>query len=181
MNQATSHLPEELIERCKQGDEKAFQALYKLYARAMFNVSYRITGREEEAQDVLQESFISAYRNIGNYRGDSTFGSWLKRIVVNRSINAIRARRMELMPEDSDFDVKEEEPQEIYREELTVDKVKKAIMTLPDGYRSVLSLYLLEGYDHEEIASILKITESTSKSQLNRAKAKLRERLTTSV
>ncbi len=179
MNQATSHLPEELIERCKQGDEKAFQALYKLYARAMFNVSYRITGREEEAQDVLQESFISAYRNIGNYRGDSTFGSWLKRIVVNRSINALRARRMELMPEDSDFDVKEEEPQEIYREELTVDKVKKAIMALPDGYRSVLSLYLLEGYDHEEIASILNITESTSKSQLNRAKAKLREQLTT--
>lgn len=144
----------------------------------MFNVSYRIVGREEDAQDVLQESFISAYRNLSHYRGDSTFGAWLKRIVVNKSINALRMRRAELFPEDEHFDVRDEEPTDGYREELTVDRVRRAILELPDGYRSVLSLYLLEGYDHEEIAGILGITESTSKSQLNRAKAKLRERLT---
>lgn len=178
MNETPIHLHEELIDRCKQGDEKAFQSVYKLYAKAMYNVSYRITGREEDAQDAVQESFISAYRNLHHYRGDASFGSWLKRIVVNRSINAIRARRMELLPEDGSFDRMEEEPQEIYREELTVDKVRNAIMALPDGYRSVLSLYLMEGYDHEEIAAILGISESTSKSQLNRAKAKLREQLT---
>lgn len=144
----------------------------------MYNVSYRITGREEDAQDVLQESFMSAYKNLQEYRGDAPFGAWLKRIVVNRSINAIRARKMELMPEDDSFDRMEEEPAEIYMEELTVERVRRAIMTLPDGYRSVLSLYLVEGYDHEEIAAILGISESTSKSQLNRAKTKLREQLT---
>ncbi len=144
----------------------------------MYNVSYRITGREEDAEDVLQESFVSAFRNLEHYRGDATFGSWLKRIVVNRSINVIRMRKFELLPEDEDFDVQEEEPSEIYKEELTIEKVRSAIMNLPDGYRSVLSLYLLEGYDHQEIAEILGITESTSKSQLNRAKAKLREQLT---
>lgn len=168
----------ELINRCKAGDQKAFHDLYKLYAKAMFNVSYRITGREEDAQDVLQESFISAYKNINSYRGDSAFGAWLKRIVVNRSINQIRMHKMELMPEDENFDVKEDEEQEVYKEELTIERVRQAIMQLPDGYRAVLSLYLLEGYDHEEIASILEITTSTSKSQLNRAKAKLREQLT---
>lgn len=177
----TINLHEDLISRCREGDEKAFHALYKLYSRAMYNVSFRITGREEDAQDVLQESFISAYRNLHQYKGDATFGSWLKRIVVNRSINVIRGRRTELLPEDSDFDVEEEAPVEVYREGLSVERVREAMMALPDGYRSVLSLYLLEGYDHEEIAGILGITESTSKSQLNRAKGKLRELLTTKI
>jgi RNA polymerase sigma factor (sigma-70 family) len=177
LNSVSVHLHEELIARCREGDEKAFHSVYKLYSKAMYNVSYRITGREEDAEDVLQESFISAFRNLNHYRGDSTFGSWLKRIVVNRSINVIRMRKMESLPEDENVDVPEEEPTEIYREELTVEKVRISIMSLPDGYRSVLSLYLLEGYDHQEIAEILGITESTSKSQLNRAKAKLREQL----
>lgn len=145
----------------------------------MYNVACRITGREDEAEDVLQESFINAFRNLDNYRGDATFGSWLKRIVVNNSINALKKRRHELLPEDEDFDVAEElEGEEVYKTELTVDKVKRAIESLPDGYRSVLSLYLLEGYDHQEIAEILSITESTSKSQLNRSKKKLKELLT---
>ncbi len=177
----TVHLHQDLIDRCKQGDERAFQSLYKLYSKAMYNVSVRITGREEDAQDVLQESFISAYRNIHHYRGDSPFGSWMKRIVVNRSINVIRSRKAELWPEDEHFDVSEDEMPDLYKEELSIERVREAIMKLPDGYRSVLSLYLLEGYDHEEIAAILGISESTSKSQLNRAKARLREQLTTKV
>lgn len=177
----TVHLHQDLIDRCKQGDERAFQSLYKLYSKAMYNVSVRITGREEDAQDVLQESFISAYRNIQSYRGDSPFGSWMKRIVVNRSINVIRSRKAELWPDDEHFDVGEEDTPELYKENLSVETVRQAIMQLPDGYRSVLSLYLLEGYDHEEIATILGISVSTSKSQLNRAKAKLREQLISKV
>lgn len=169
----------DLIDRCRGGDKQAFKAIYTLFSRAMYNVSYRITGRGEDADDVLQESFISVYKNLAHYRGDSTFGSWLKRIVINRSINVLRMRRMELLPEGTDFDVIEEEVAEGYKEELTVEHVKKCLMKLPDGYRSVLTLYLIEGYDHEEIASILGITTSTSKSQLNRAKAKLREQLMT--
>lgn len=145
----------------------------------MYNLSYRITGREEDAEDALQEAFISAFKNLDSYRADATFGAWLKRIVVNKAINVLKKRRHdELMPEDEQWDVAEEEAPSNYKEELTIERVKKAIEELPDGYRSVLSLYLLEGYDHQEIAEIMGITESTSKSQLNRAKGKLREKLT---
>jgi RNA polymerase sigma-70 factor (ECF subfamily) len=173
-----THDHEELITRCRMGDQHAFKSLYHLYAKAMYNVSYRITGTEEDAKDVLQESFVSAYKNLEYYRGEASFGSWLKRIVINRSINVIRTRRADLVPDDGLINAVEEPAPEAYREELTVEKVRAAIMELPDGYRSVLSLYLLEGYDHQEIAEIMRITESTSKSQLNRAKTRLRELLT---
>jgi len=171
------NIHEDLIARCKAGDREAHYRLYKLYSKAMFNVSYRITGREEDAEDALQEAFISAFRNLESYRGDAVFGAWLKRIVVNKAINILKKRKHEMMPEDEQWDVAETETPVEYKEELTVDRVKKAIDQLPDGYRSVLSLYLLEGYDHQEIAEILNISESTSKSQLNRAKNKLKELL----
>jgi RNA polymerase sigma-70 factor (ECF subfamily) len=160
------------------GDREAHYKLYKLYSRAMYNVGYRITGNEEDAEDVLQESFVSAFRNLSNYRGDASFGSWLKRIVVNKAINVIKRRKWELMPEDKEIDVAEESAMDEYMPGLSVERVKAAMEQLPDGYRSVLSLYLLEGYDHQEISEIMGITESTSKSQLNRAKNKLKELLT---
>lgn len=169
---------DELIARCKAGDQEAHYSLYKLYSKAMYNVGYRITRSEEEAEDVLQEAFINAFRNLDNYRGDATFGAWLKRIVVNKAINALNKKKHEAIPEDDRWDVAEEEPPVEYGDELTVERVKRCIEQLPEGYRSVLSLYLLEGYDHQEIAEIMGITESTSKSQLNRAKNKLRELLT---
>jgi RNA polymerase sigma factor (sigma-70 family) len=167
-----------IIDRCKQGDEKAFEQLYSLYAKAMYNVAYRVTGREEEAEDVLQDAFISAFKNIHAYRGDSPFGAWLKRIVINKGINVLRNRKQDIVPVDEKTELIPEEEPFIYKEELNVEKVRKALMQLPDGYRNVLSLYLLEGYDHQEIAEILHINESTSKSQLNRAKAKLKDILT---
>jgi RNA polymerase sigma-70 factor (ECF subfamily) len=144
----------------------------------MFNVSFRITGREEDAEDALQEAFINAFKNLDSYRGDAAFGAWLKRIVVNKAINILKRKKHELIPENEQWDVAEEVTVAEYKEGLTVERVKKAIDQLPDGYRAVLSLYLLEGYDHEEIGEILSISESTSKSQLNRAKSKLRELLT---
>jgi RNA polymerase sigma-70 factor (ECF subfamily) len=141
----------------------------------MYNVSYRITGNQDEAEDALQEAFISAFRSLDSYRGEATFGSWLKRIVVNKAINALKKRKMESFPEDEEFDIPDVETESQYEPALSVEKLRKAIESLPDGYRTVLSLYLVEGYDHQEIAEILNITESTSKSQLNRAKNKLRE------
>jgi len=169
---------DELIARCKAGDQDAHFQLYKLYSKAMYNVGLRITRSEEEAEDVLQEAFINAFRNIDRYRGDATFGAWLKRIVVNKAINAVNRKKHDPMPDNERWDVAEEEPVAEYGEGLTVDRVKRSIEELPDGYRTVLSLYLLEGYDHQEIAEIMGISESTSKSQLNRAKNKLRELLT---
>jgi len=144
----------------------------------MYNVAHRIVGNEDDATDVLQEAFISAFRNLESYRADATFGAWIKRIVVNKSINALQRRKFEPIPDDDRWDVAEEEAPTEYGDGLTVERVKKSIEQLPDGYRSVLSLYLLEGYDHQEIGEIMGISESTSKSQLNRAKSKLRELLT---
>jgi RNA polymerase sigma factor (sigma-70 family) len=172
------NIHDELIARCRAGDRSAHYQLYKLYSKSMFNVGYRITRSEEEAEDVLQEAFINAFRNLDSYRGDATFGAWLKRIVVNKAINALNKRKHETIPDDDEqWDVAEEEAVPEYREDLTVERVKESIEKLPDGYRTVLSLYLLEGYDHQEIGEILGITESTSKSQLNRAKNKLKELL----
>jgi RNA polymerase sigma-70 factor (ECF subfamily) len=145
----------------------------------MYNVGLRMTGNEADAEDALQEAFISAFHNLHLYRADATFGAWLKRIVVNKAINVVKKRRHELIPDDESWDVAEAEDPTPYREDLTVEKVRGAIEQLPDGYRAVLSLYLLEGYDHEEIAGIMSITASTSKSQLNRAKNKLKEILNT--
>lgn len=177
MNEQGLDIHQELIDRCRTGDQEAHFKLYKLYSRAMYNVGYRITGNEEDAEDVLQEAFVSAFKNLENYRGDATFGAWLKRIVVNKSINVIKKRRENVVAQEDEFDVPVEEAETDYMPELSVDKVRKCIEILPDGYRTVLSLYLLEGYDHEEIAGIMGITESTSKSQLNRAKGKLKELL----
>lgn len=172
------HIHEELIDRCRQGDREAHYKIYKLYSRSMYNVGYRIVNNIEEAEDVLQEAFVSAFKNLHHYRGDSTFGAWLKRIVVNRAINFMKKKRLERLPEDEHWDVMEEETVDEFENfPFTVAHVRKAIASLPDGYRTVLSLYLLEGYDHGEIAAILGITESTSKSQFNRSKKKLKELL----
>jgi RNA polymerase sigma-70 factor (ECF subfamily) len=178
LEQEVLNIHDDLIARCKAGDRDAHYRLYTMYCRSMYNVSYRITGRQEDAEDAVQEAFISAFKNLGRYRADATFGAWLKRIVVNKSINVLKKRKHDLIPEDEEWDLPEAERPGDYKEELTIERVKKAMEELPDGYRSVLSLYLLEGYDHQEIAGIMGITESTSKSQLNRAKRKLREKLT---
>jgi len=172
------HIHEELIQRCREGDRQAYYQLYKLYSRSMYNVGFRIVNNTEEAEDVLQEAFISAFKNLHHYRGDATFGAWLKRIVVNKAINYLKKKKMERFPDDEKWDVQEEIVADEFESfPFSVEKVKSAIESLPDGYRTVLSLYLLEGYDHGEIAGIMGITESTSKSQFNRSKKKLKELL----
>jgi RNA polymerase sigma factor (sigma-70 family) len=178
LNEQVLNIHEELISRCRMGDQGAHFRLYKLYSKAMYNIGYRITGNEEDAEDVLQEAFVNAFKNLESYRGDATFGSWLKRIVVNKAINLIKKRKENIIAQEDEFDIPAEEAETDYMPELSVESVKRCIEILPTGYRSVLSLYLLEGYDHEEIAGIMGITQSTSKSQLNRAKSKLKELLT---
>lgn len=165
----------QVIDRCKNGVNRAQYELYKLYAKAMFNVSMRICNDYAEAEDVLQEAFISAFKNLHSYKADASFGSWLKKIVVNAAINAIRKKRAELVPMDERLaeDIADETDED--DSEWKVDQVRQAIQHLPDGYRVVLSLYLLEGFDHAEIGEILGISESTSKSQYSRARKKLVE------
>ena len=169
------NIHEDLIQRCRQGDQQAHFRLYQLYKKSMYNVGYRIVNNEEEAEDVLQEAFISAFRNLSYYRGDATFGAWLKRIVVNKAINYLKKRQLERLPDDDRWDVKAEDGvDDLAHFPYNVEQVRDAIGRLPDGYRAVLSLYLLEGYDHGEIGEILGISESTSKSQFNRSKKKLK-------
>ena len=172
------NIHEDIIERSKVGDRAAQYQLYNLYSKAMYNICYRMCNSSEEAEDVLQEAFINAFSHLEHYKGTASFGAWLKRIVVNNAINHIRRRRMNLVPlEDHEYSVADQEFSSDEDLILEVEKVKECVNKLPDGYRVVFSLYLMEGYDHKEIAEILGVTESTSKSQYNRAKKKLKELL----
>ena len=165
-----------LVVECKQGSKKACFELYKLYAKAMLNVAFRVVGNVAEAEDVIQESFLDAFKRINDFRQETTFGLWLKQIVVSKSINVLRKRKVELVELGEDVHYLAEE--ELCDDEEThykVARVKEAMNDLPEGYKQVISLYLIEGYDHEEIGQILNITENTSRTQFLRAKRKLSE------
>jgi RNA polymerase sigma factor (sigma-70 family) len=160
-----------LIEECRKGNSKAQFRIYNQYSRAMYNLAYRMMNNREDAEDILQEGFLECFRNIGSFRSESTFGAWLKSIIINRCINQLRKKKIDLLfYENLPADLPEEEADVIY----DTTKIFKGIERLPDGYRIILTLYLLEGYDHTEISQILGISESTSKSQYSRAKDKLR-------
>lgn len=140
----------------------------------MYNTALRIVGDENEAEDVLQDAFVSAFQNLKSYREDASFGAWLKRIVINKALNQVQRIKKDLMlAQDIKEEANEFEPEKT-EPNYTVDQVKSAMNELPSGFRTVLSLYLFEGYDHKEISEILGITESTSKSQYKRAKDKLK-------
>lgn len=142
----------------------------------MFNVSCRILNDTGDAEDVLQEAFISAFKNLNSFKGDASFGAWLKRIVINKSLNLIKKRQIDLVSVDTLPEVPiDSEYSEFSETSLSVEKIKEAVKQLPDGYRVVFTMYLFEGYDHAEIAEFLGISESTSKSQFNRSKKKLKE------
>ncbi len=163
---------------CKQGSKKACYELYRLYSKAMLNVAFRIVGNIEEAEDVLQEAFLHAFSKVQDFRQETTFGLWLKQIVVSRSINLLRKRKLEWTElEDERLHSIPEETDDADPEETAyqVARIKAAMNELSEGYRVVLSLYLLEGYDHEEIGQILGISENTSRTQFLRAKRKLSE------
>lgn len=171
MGYTENNIHTSLIEECTKGSSKAQFTLYNLYSKAMYNLAYRMMNNREDAEDMLQEAFIECFRNIRSFRFESTFGAWLKSILINRCINQIRKRKVDLIFTESLPPVAEEEEQEpVYNTE----KVFRGIEKLPDGYRIILTLYLLEGYDHTEISGILGISESTSKSQYSRARMKLR-------
>ncbi len=173
---AFRNLHQDLLDGCKNGDQKAQFQIYKLYYKAMYNTSLRIVNDTMEAEDIMQESFLSAFEKIETYSGTVSFGAWLKKIVVNRSLDALSRRKAVFEDLDAHVGIRDESGDDSDRNEevdLRVEEVKEAIERLPDGYRIILSLYLLEGYDHDEIAEILSINSSTSRSQLSRAKQKL--------
>lgn len=173
----TFEIHKELIERSKRGERKSQYQLYSCYSRAMFNICVRMLNSVPEAEDVLQDAFSDAFSNLSSFRYEASFGSWLKRLVVNHCINHLKKKRVNLVHHDdmAMFDEPEESPDNKEDLQLEVKKIHQAMQQLPEGYRIIFSLYLLEGYDHTEISEILGISESTSKSQYLRAKGKIRE------
>ena len=168
-------LHDELVERCKRKDPRSFAELYQKYSKAMFNTSLRIVNNRGDAEDVLQDAFVDAFNSIEFFQYKSTFGAWLKKIVINKSINHLRKRKMDMIDiEKTNLGyVPETETLNESDIQLRVEEIKKAVKLLPNGYRTVLSLYLFEGYDHEEIAEILRVSHATVRTQYMRAKQKL--------
>ncbi|HAH22976.1 MAG TPA: RNA polymerase subunit sigma-24 [Prolixibacteraceae bacterium] len=170
----TAFIHQDLIVESIKGSNKARYQLYQLYSKAMFNVCYRMMNNREEAEDMLQEAFVLAFQKLDTFRNESGFGTWLKTITIHTCINALNKRKLDLRYIDDlhRFEMPEEEPEEAL---YTTENILEAMKRLPEGGRLVFSLYLLEGYDHGEIAQILGITESTSKTQYMRARRKVYE------
>lgn len=140
----------------------------------MYNVCLRMLKHEADAEDILQRSFVDIFTKLDSFRQESAVGAWMKRIVINNCINFLKKRRLHIQELDDRQHQIAAETVHINSQSLTVQTINEAVRELADGYRVVFSLYALEGYDHQEIAQILGITEATSKSQYSRAKQRLR-------
>lgn len=169
----------EWIRKSKAGDRLAQERLYHAYSRAMYNICFRLLGDRALAEDALQEAFVKAFQFLHRYEEKSTFGAWLKRIVINHCLSELRRRKLLTVSLDEGLPVASEEPEGTFQpESITAERLQAAILSLPEGCRTIFNLYELEGYDHEEISEILGVSISTTKSQLHRARKLLRERLT---
>jgi RNA polymerase sigma-70 factor (ECF subfamily) len=167
-----------LIEKCKRGDTQAQHELYKQYVHAMYNVAYRICGNRYDAEDVLQESFLKAFTKLSSFKGEASFGSWLKRIVVNQSITAMRSRKGFLSPLTPAIESNTKEEADTWiDEDFPMEKVIQAIESLPDGARTVFTLKAIEEYKFSEISEMLGLSETNCKVQYHRSKKLLNEKL----
>lgn len=174
MSKTIVNIHQELIDACVENDQKAQFKIYKLYYKAMYNSAYRILNDRMEAEDVMQEAFLDAFRKIHQYDGTATFGAWLKRIVINKSIDALkRSKNMEDLDE-VEHDIVEIE-EEDYLEVIAykIDQIRTCMDRLPQAYKLILSLYLLEGYDHQEIADIMGLSYNATRTKYSRARQKL--------
>ena len=165
-----------LIEACIKGDRQAQQDLYDLFSKRMFMVCLRYTKSQQEAEDVLQDSFIKVFKNLKGYRGESRFDYWIKRIVVNTALNSQR-KKLYMYPMVDIDDVKNEFDQSKSLSNFQMEELLNMIRELPTGCQTVFNLFAIEGYSHKEIADMLKVSEGTSKSQFSRARKLLQEKI----
>jgi RNA polymerase sigma-70 factor (ECF subfamily) len=165
-------IEKELIEACKQKDRNAQRTLYDQYKRAMYTLAFRLTGDFDKANDVLQDAFIDVFNGLHKFRGESTLGAWIKTILIRKAYKQIRnIFKLEALDENL------EESMGYGEQVLDSEYLEKAILELPDGYRTVFVMVEIEGYTHKEVAALLEISEGTSKSQLFYAKKRLKEYL----
>jgi RNA polymerase sigma-70 factor (ECF subfamily) len=177
----------EAIERAKQGDGEAFQALYDLHKRRVYSLCLRMTANTAEAEDLTQEAFLQLFRKIGTFRGESAFSTWLHRMAVNVVLMRLRKKNLPVVPLDDPLETEEETT----KKELgaadqmlagSVDRleIQRAVEALPPGYRTIFVLHDVQGYEHNEIATLVGCSIGNSKSQLHKARMKLRDLLKTS-
>ena len=171
-------LQNRLVDRCRANDRKAQMELYNKYSKGMYFVALRFLKDPIEAEEVMQESFIKAFTKLHQFTGDVTFGAWLKRIVINASIDTLKAKKLNTVAiNEQILTTVEEQNDWSVSDQTTVEEVKKAIERLPERYRYAVMLFLIEGYDHNEISEILGITPVSSRTLIHRGKKKLQEEL----
>lgn len=161
-----------IIEGCRKNQRADQKALYDAFCDAMFSTVYRILNNRDDAHDVLQETFVEVFKHINDFRGDSSIGSWIKRIAVRKALKKLNGHKL--------FESYEENGSEIpldFLDDLSGQYLEQLILALPAGFRTVFLLVEVEGYSHKEIATMLSISEGTSKSQLSRAKKTLRKQV----
>lgn len=171
----------DLARRAASGNVAAFELIYNRYHRRTYSLCLRMTQSQTEAEDLTQEVFIQLFRKVGSFRGDSAFSTWLHRMTVNQVLMHFRKRGVQNEKTTEDGEM----PEQIVRGTENQNKMPvldrialdKAISQLPNGYRTVFTLHDVEGFEHEEIARLLKISVGTSKSQLHKARLKLRKLL----
>ncbi|NJB72391.1 RNA polymerase sigma-70 factor (ECF subfamily) [Saonia flava] len=167
----------ELVEQCKANNRKAQVKLYRQYCDGMYCVAMRFLKNEDDAEDVLQESFVKAFQKIHQFKGEVTFGAWLKRIVINKSLDFLKSKHEKMVELDETYMQVAEDDDWTIDDGVSVDEVLSEIEGLPEKYKHVVQLFLVEGYDHSEISQILNLTENTCRTRLLRGKGHLRESL----
>lgn len=167
----------DVVEKCKANDRSAQLELYRKYCEGMYIVGMRFVKDADDAEDVLQESFIKAFQKIHQFQGDVTFGAWLKRIVINKCIDFLKSKKETLLPLDEGYMEVVDNDDWTVPSAISIEQVRSTIDNLGSKYRYVLMMFLLEGYDHQEIAQILNISETACRTRLLRGKAQLKELL----
>lgn len=173
-------LKHQLIEECRANNRKAQLKLYNSYCDGMFIVASRFLKNSAEAEDAMQEAFVKAFAKLHQYSGEVTFGAWLKRIVINKCLDCLKAKKLEFVALNEQLveKVQDEDAQDWQIDDgIGIGEVKAEIQELPEKYKYPLMLYLIEGYDHEEISEILKISQVASRTLVHRGKKKLQEKL----
>lgn len=167
---------QELVRKCISGESAAFRELYQQHVKAMYNTAYRLLNSHADTEDILQEAFTDAFRSIQKFNFSFTFGTWMKKIVVNKSISHLRKKKAVIVSiEDKHRDPADTPEVDELNHAYRVEAVRKGISALPDSYRTVLNLYLFEEYSQEEIAGLLGISHSNVRVQYMRGKQKLHE------
>lgn len=174
-----SRADDDLVARCRAGDMDAFETIYRQHAPRLYSLAVRMTGSAADGEDLLQEIFLQAHRKLGSFKGDAALGTWLYRLAVNYCLDHVRSRRarMDKVTEALDQTAVAMEPRAARETPIARLDLERALAQLPDGCREAFVLHDIEGFDHKEVGDLLGIAEGTSKSQVFKARMKLRAML----